>query len=365
MKTSRRNFLLGLGGGGAMLALGGLRLRNPTPLPTDVPLVDFHAHLFGVGVQGGDSESGCYLHEKQRRHWTYGYLKRLLEIHEPQREGDQSIDKQLVDRLVEHVEASSIEKVVLQAWDGRYTNGQLDYDSTTSLYVPNEYLFRVVRQHPKLFVPCASINPKRSDALEELERCAEQGARMVKIHPPTMDVDPSDKAFLPFYRLCRKRNIILMVHTGTEHAADVVGFANCGPLKLVPALEEGCTVVAAHAGFGQFYEREDFYRSFEELAPQYPKLYGDSSILGAMMRWRNIPRLLDNPITRSRMIFGTDYPFASNALVFWNRLSPAKLLALCAERNLFERDLQLKRQLGFPESHFRLGAQLLGLTSKA
>jgi predicted TIM-barrel fold metal-dependent hydrolase len=360
MKTNRRNFLLGLGGGGAMLALGALRRQGPTPLPTDVPLIDFHAHLFGVG----DSDSGCFLHDKQRRHWTFDYLKRLLGIHEPERQNDESVDAQLVRRLVEHVGASSVDRVVLQAWDGRYTNGKLDLESTTSLYVPNRYLFKVVAQHPELFIPCASINPKRSDALEELEYCAEQGALMVKMHPPTMDVDPSNPAFLPFYRLCRERNIILMVHTGMEHAADIVGLENCDPQKLVPALELGCTVVAAHAGYGQFHDREDFYPSFERLVQQYSNLYGDSSILGSMMRWRNIPRLLDHPIALSRMIFGTDYPFASNALVFWNRLSPATLLALCAERNLFERDLQLKRHLGFPASHFRLGAQLLGLTSK-
>lgn len=359
MKIDRRSFLLRLGGGSAMLALGALRQPRPTALPKDVPLVDFHAHLFGVG----DSASGCVLHDCQRRHWTFGYLKRLLGIREPGPQGGASIDEQLVQRLVEHARAASIDRVVLQAWDGRYTDGELDLAKTTSLYVPNRYLFQVVRQHPDLFMACASINPRRADALEELESCAEQGARMVKIHPPTMDVDPSAPAFIPFYRLCRERNIILMVHTGTEHAADVVGFANCDPLKLIPALRVGCTVVAAHAGFGQFHDREDFYPSFERMVSQYPNLYGDTSILGSMMRWRNIPRLLKNPIARSRMIFGTDYPFASNALVFWNRLRPLTLLALCAERNLFERDLQLKRHLGLPASHFRLGAELLGLTA--
>jgi len=344
-----------------MLACGALRQRTPTPLPTDVPLVDFHAHLFGVG----DGNSGCHLHQKQREHWTFNYLKRLLEIEDPRYPEDPTIDEQLVQRLVQHVRASSVDRVLLQSWDGRYTKGKLDLKATTSLYVPNEYLFRVVRQYPDLLLACASINPSRADALEHLAYCIEQGARAIKIHPPTMNVDPGNPAFVPFYELCHKHNIIVMVHTGMEHAADVVGFENCDPVKLKPALEVGCTVIAAHAGFGQFHDREDFYPSFERMVEDHPRLYADTSILTSLMRWRNIPRLLNNPDALSRLVFGTDYPFASNALVFWNRLNIANLVSLCAERNLFERDLQLKRHLGLPSSHFRLGAQLLGLGTKS
>jgi hypothetical protein len=162
MKTSRRNFLIGLSGAGAMLACGALRQRIPTPLPTDVPLVDFHAHLFGVG----DSNSGCHLHQKQRKHWTFNYLKRLLEIEDPTKPGYETIDEQLVRRLVQHVRASSVDKVLLQSWDGRYTNGKLDLVATTSLYVPNEYLFRVVRQY----------RTGRSSALDSIGKTAKSRA---------------------------------------------------------------------------------------------------------------------------------------------------------------------------------------------
>ena len=58
-----------------------------------------------------------------------------------------------------------------------------------------------------------------------------------------------------------------------------------------------------------------------------------------MLRWRNLPRVLSNPQVLGRMIHGSDYPFASNALVFWNRLPVGTLLNLIAEENLFERDL--------------------------
>ena len=212
-----------------------------------------------------------------------------------------------------------------------------------------------------MFIPCASINPYRNDALEELSRCAELGTRMVKIHPPTMDVDPNKPCLKAFYRLCSERKVIVMVHTGHEHAADIVGLHNCDPIKLELALEEGCTVIAAHAGTGQFYDRERFFGSFVKLIQRHPNLYCDNSVMASMMRWRNLPEMLANSGVVDRMVHGSDYPFPPNGLVFWNRLSPRLTARLIQEKNLLERDVQLKRALGVPQTVFGRGAQLLGL----
>jgi len=54
-----------------------------------------------------------------------------------------------------------------------------------------------------------------------------------------------------------------------------------------------------------------------------------------------------------------DFPFPSNALVFWNRLEPRTLLRLISERNLFERNYRLQRALGLPPAAFDRGAKLL------
>jgi hypothetical protein len=63
-----------------------------------------------------------------------------------------------------------------------------------------------------------------------------------------------------------------------------------------------------------------------------------------------------------RTIYGSDTPFPSNALVFWNRLPPGKLLSLAMETNLFERDCRLKLALGLPSHVFERGARLMGLS---
>ena len=251
MKASRRHFIavLASAGGGAVAGPFLQPAKYPA-FPTSVPLIDMHVHLFGR-----EERNGCWLSKAQREHWTYPFFLRLLGL-----QGREDFDEAYVERLVGMVRRSSLQKCVLQAWDGRVDGqGRIDREATTSLLVPNDYMFRVVRRYPDLFIPCASINPYRADALEELARCADWGARMVKIHPPTMDVDPNKLPLKCFYRLCQARKVIVMVHTGNEHGADIVGLHNADPAKLELALDEGCTVIAAHAGTGQFYDRERYF----------------------------------------------------------------------------------------------------------
>lgn len=345
---NRRAFLR-LGG----VAAAGLGLAaTPTPVvATGEAPIDFHVHLFGIG----DGGTGCRLSSTQRRHPNYRYLLRLLDLSENGR-----MDEDYVARLVTQLRSSSLRRCVLQAWDGRYDQqGRPDWERTTSLYVPNDYLLRVVQAHPDLFVPCASINPRRADWLDELDRCSERGVRVVKLHPPTMDVDPAEARYRPFYRRCAESGVIVMVHTGTEHSAEIVGQEVCDPRRLATALEEGCTVIAGHAGFGAFFDPEDFFPHFVAMARRFGRLYCDTAVLASMFRWRTLPRLLEAPDIVARAVHGSDFPFPSNALVFWNRLPAAMLVRLLSERNLLERDYQIKRALGLPPEVFTRGDRVL------
>jgi uncharacterized protein len=353
MNINRRQFLAALAGAGAAgVASPFLWPAKYLPVESSVPIIDMHVHLFGM-----EEKNGCWLSKTQREHWTFPFFLRLLDLQD-----QPEFDETYVQRLVGMVRGSSIRKCVLQAWDGRVDcHGRVDRTTTTSLLVPNDYMFSVVRRYPDLFIPCASINPYRADALDELARCADLGARLVKMHPPTMDVDPNKLPLKGFYRLCQARKVIVVIHTGNEHGADIVGLHNCDPAKLELALEQGCTVIAAHAGTGQFYDRERYFNSFVKLIQRYPNLYCDNSVMASMMRWRNLPEALAHSGVLDRMVHGSDFPFPSNGLVYWNRLSPRVTARLVQEENLLERDVQIKRALGVPPAVFERGARLLGL----
>ena len=146
MRLSRRAFL-------SSLATASAGCAGPLPHAADetAPL-DFHVHLFGQG----DGGTGCRLSDRQRAHWNYPFFLRLLNLSENGR-----MDQDFIAELVRQLRASSTKRVLLLAHDARYdAEGRPDFAATNS-YVPNEYLFQVVREHPDLFVPCASINPKR------------------------------------------------------------------------------------------------------------------------------------------------------------------------------------------------------------
>src|SRR5262249_24600198 len=159
MNVSRRRFCYSVAAGASVAAAGVILSRkiNPNSLPLKRPVVDFHVHLFAAGdAQGLADDERSYLSPTQRRHWTYSFLMRLLKIRP-----NQPLDEAYVEQLVTHLRASSIDRAVLLAQDGRYDEqGRLDLSQTTSIYIPNRYLFRVVRKHPDLFVSCPSINPK-------------------------------------------------------------------------------------------------------------------------------------------------------------------------------------------------------------
>jgi predicted TIM-barrel fold metal-dependent hydrolase len=354
---TRRSFLLG--SCAAAAAYGASRLlpaQSPSEAASisglDVEIIDFHVHLFGVG----DGGTGCYVSEKQRRHPTYPFFKLMLGLRENGR-----MDEDYVQYLSAMLRSSpSVQKAVLLAQDSRYDSAGRPDKTHTSFFVPNDYLFRIVARFPNLFIPCVSINPKRRDAIEELDRCSERGARVLKIHPPIQDVDPAEARFRPFYRRCADKRIIVMFHTGVEHAAaETVGTEFSDPRRLVPALEEGCTVIASHSGFGSLVDSENFFPALPDLVRRFPNLYCDTAALALTFRYRALPSLLEEPEVLERTIHASDIPFPSDPMVFWNRLSYRQLYPLATERNLFERDYRLKLALGVPAAAFRRGAWLL------
>jgi len=97
------------------------------------------------------------------------------------------------------------------------------------------------------------------------------------------------------------------------------------------------------------------------LVRRFPNFYCDTAVLGDKFRWRDLPRLIGSSEVLARTIYGSDTPFPSNPLVFWNRLGPSKLLTLLSETNLFERNYRLQQAVGLPSEVFERGGKVLSL----
>ena len=167
---------------------------------------------------------------------------------------------------------------------------------------------QTARAHPDEFLPGVSINPQRRDAVEEVHRCADAGAALVKVLPNAQQFNPADPKYTAFYRALVQRNLPFLSHVGYEFSLIGKDQSVGDPGRLRLALDEGVTVIAAHAcSYGlMLYER--FLPVLLTFAKQYPNFYADISALTLPNRFRMLLHLRRHPEVHHRLLFGTDYP---------------------------------------------------------
>jgi hypothetical protein len=319
-----------------------------------LPLVDCHVHLWGTG----DGGSGIRVGRGYRRSLQFLGSGLLLGMH---RRGRESYDAFYLGRLLAALRGSPVERAVVQGMEGVYDDrGQLD-PLRTAIHVPNDYTYRVCREHPEL-VPAATVSPARADWERELELAAGNRAVYVKVNPCAGGTDPGDRRWLPYYRKMRELGLVLMCHTGPERALPCAGPASCGAEGLELPLAEGLTVIAAHAATGTPLEGS---RSFDDLArlmAKYERLYADTSAVAQALRWRWLGRLAGHELVRSRLLHGSDYPVPVTTLP-WGVLSLREWWRVRRLRSRFARDFAVKEAAGYGRESALRAARVLGITA--
>lgn len=321
--------------------------------------VDMHVHVGCIGTGG----SGCYVSPRLRNSYKFGFYLDAFGVSEAELEAQG--DVLLIQRLSKRVAASArVRKAVVLAMDGVIDeHGDIDY-ARTQVYVPNDYLIRELRAFDNLAFG-ASVNPYRPDALARLDRAKKQGAVLVKWIPAIMDIDPSDRRIIPFYERLIALGLPLLTHTGQErsfaNARDELG----DPERLRLPLELGVTVIAAHiATTGEVDGEENFERLLPMFA-QYPNLYADISSLTQINKLGYLRRALAHEDIVARLVYGSDWPLQFFPLVSpWYQIGHvplARLKAVQAIRNPWDRDVALKEAMGVPAAVFARSAWLLGL----
>jgi predicted TIM-barrel fold metal-dependent hydrolase len=315
-------------------------------------IIDIHTHVFSLDPDG----TGCLLSEASQRRLAGRYLrwKHGIRAADPIDKAEAILQGAWLDLLRE---TRDVDQIVILAHDAVYDREGHLLPEKTHFYVPNRYVLALASEDPKLLAG-ASVHPYRKDALEELDRVIEAGAVLIKWLPNTQGFDPMDPKTIPFLRKLAERRMVLLCHTGPEFALKPLDQSFGHPNRLRLALDEGVTVVAAHGGgFGWF---PGFgFRRFVEMLLQHPNLYTDLSALTLLPRSRYLTALLDRPEVHNKLVQGSDHPLPISPWPFFRRISLEKLRALSRVRSPFDRDLQIKRALGFPESVFERAAELL------
>jgi hypothetical protein len=308
-------------------------------MPGPAPLTDVHVHLAALPT----ATNGCRLSRRMRKSpltrflaWTQG-----LPLDDPE-----TANRRYVENLERELAASTrVGRAVLLAMDGVYDSaGALD-ESRTDFLIANDHVFAVARGSER-FLPGVSINPARRDALDELERCAEKGAVLVKVLPNAQVFDPADRRFIPFYSALARHRLPLLSHVGYEFSLIGQDQSVGDPARLRAALDEGVTVIAAHGCSSGLFIREPHFPTMLDLARRYPGFYVDTSALtipnrvGALFRLRRHPEIFD------RLIFGTDYPLPVWAYPCLGRLDVPGYGQAWKARNRFDRQAVILDRLG-------------------
>jgi hypothetical protein len=264
--------------------------------------IDVHVHLVALP----EADNGCYISPRivtsplfRLFAWRQG-----LDLSRPA-----VANSTYLERLQRELDRSEkVGQAVLLGMDGVYDEGgQLDL-ARTDFMISNRHVLQVCKRHPDHFLPGVSINPRRRDAVEELDRCVEEGAVLVKVLPNTQSFDPSDRRHIPFYRALARYRIPLLSHVGYEFSLIGKDQSAGDPNRLRVALEEGVSVIAAHAcSYGLVFP-EPYFKVFKEFVLRYPHFYADTSALTLPNRVRMLFLLRRHPALHDRLIFGTDYP---------------------------------------------------------
>jgi len=341
-------------------------------------LVDYHTHIVGVGAGG----TGNLLNPAMRsRRRPLKYLKFSVYLSASGIKDIQNADREFVLRLadqVRHIEHHG--KYRLLAFDKNYNSDGTVNLEKTEFYTPNEYVFNLAAEFPDLFVATMSVNPYRDDAIEELEKWAARGVKMVKWLPNAMGINPSDPRCDRFYQRMKDLDVVLLSHTGEEKAVEAQEDQKLGnPLHLRRPLDHGVKVIAAHcAGLGENPDLDSpdkrrvpnfllFLRLMEEKKYE-GLLFGDISAMTQQNRiGLPLTTLLKRRELHQRLVNGSDYPLpAINIVISTRALVRAGYITREERTSLNELyhynpllfDFVLKRTMKAPGAEQRLPASV-------
>lgn len=311
---------------------------------------DAHVHVAALGRRD-DERSRAFRKSRLVRHT-------LRRLGLPRDLPAGALDDALSERLGALLSRSSLDGAVLLALDAVYDERGVRVDADTQLEVGNDFVASLAARMPKA---CwgASVHPYRRDAVDELDRVAARGAVLVKWLPSAQGIAPDDPRCFPFYDALVRLQLPLLCHTGNEHTLSAYSNALNDPRRLIPALERGVTVIAAHCGARLYLQERCHLAHWRRLTARYQRLFGDVSAFGVATRVGPLRRLLASPQHCARLVYGSDFPISPWPLSCLGGISLRQAWAVRRIANPFDQTLALMRALGVPTDVFSRGAALL------
>ena len=275
-------------------------------------IIDMHIHIASI-----NEKHGCYVSDRFKKSLVASHFYKALGLtkNDVFTLSPDELDDIIIHNFLKLLHESKIDKVMLLGLDYPYKeNGEIDMPNA-KMVTSADFLKHIADRSDKIII-APSVHPYRKDALEELERVKEMGAKVIKWIPAAMNIKPESKQCLPFYQKLVELDLPLITHTCIEHA--VVSFSQKlnHVKRLELALKTGVKVIAAHCATNLFiYERTQYYE-WKKMAKDFPNLYGDISAFNVPTRIKYLKDIKNDDELRDRVFYGSDFPMKSLPISF-------------------------------------------------
>lgn len=258
-------------------------------------------------------------------------------------------------------ESVHLSKTVLFGVDARVDEKGKEIHKDLTVCATNEDLLHLYQKHPDVIVPFFSINPKRPDALDLIDRYSELGFKGAKFLQNYWGVDTREERYRPYFEKLKEKGIPLIVHIGSE--SSIHSFKACEKIEMLDhPLEMGVNVIAAHMALSYDllkpwsvlsknpkHFNEEYFKLLEMLK-KHDNLYADISALLTPVRAKALRHLSEHKEVHEKLLFGTDYPVPFSTVFNSYDLPYKKRFALAKEQNPFDRYTKAILEY-FPEGH--------------
>jgi predicted TIM-barrel fold metal-dependent hydrolase len=354
-------------------------------------VIDVHCHV-GLSARRVDPSIPRFLFEPDGAEGSPGYdsflsprllrrpawffVKRWMKI-DPALPRGEALDQRI--EAVNEMHWSnmpSVDRLVLLAFDEYRTDdghalgaAEKGQRRGSDLYTSNSLVKAMCVARPDRYLFGASIHPYRHGSLEMLAEVAAAGAALIKWLPIHQNIRAEDPRTVAFLREAARLGVPMLIHYGGEMSLSRqhMEFEHPGPmldtLRALQREEALPCVIVAHAATPSFpwQSSAGFHALMTALLGELSAapIYADISALAAFGRTDWLSRLATSPQTHRKLVWGSDYPIPVLTGPFWRILDRGTRRRIAAIPSWVEKDLQLKRALGFDDAVFTRAAKLL------
>ena len=247
-------------------------------------IIDFHAHIFPDSVR---EDRSAYLERDATFEHLYSDPKARLSS---------------AELLVEKMDRDSVDMAITLGMGWQVHDFAVE---------ANDYILESAKAFSDRLVPFCTVNPVLGDeAIKEVERCADLGARGIgELHSYAQGYRLDDERVMrPFMEIAIARDLIVLTHSSEPVGHTYAGKGTVTPDELCRFIETypEAKIVCAHWGGGL-----PFYALMPEVSEALRNVYFDS----AASPFLYVPDVFTNAVKLvgpDKVLFGTDYPLISH-----------------------------------------------------